>query len=431
MNSRGFKGSKNMTAQLRKEKHQVGKDFMKNEDFYDAMNIFLEALKAYGPHVGLISDLIACFYMLGRFEDCMATAKRLELELSQALPLLQKKNAARTYLFLGKIYEETAQVAKAMSFYRQAIDICDADAAEIKIQAQAQLLRLQSFLGIKTGLAHLYRICLKLKTQSLYLQTELTHALVLAELVLFGAQTATARALQFLKNNSVLNHDARLILVDLLEECIREHLKCPELTESLKLNPLKNLDPFEETVFNFFQFPNQSLSAAELTNLEKNISIMGMLRLFVINLKRTKDRELNLELQRKVFFILDALDTDSKNMLLKKCDLNFYQQAKEIVFNPEEGTVTVQGKNLNLRKDSFALLCFEAFSANRTIAIEQINTHIFGFSANSNLYDRIRIAFWRLNKELRMITGLEKVFIFSKNGVQLNKTFTITKKFKS
>lgn len=414
-------------AILRQEKHQNGKVFMNDEDYFNAMNTFLDAIEKHGPHVGLLSDLTACFYMLGRIEDCLLTAKRLETELNQALPLLKKQNAARTLLFLGKIYEEAADVAKALSLYQRAVDVCDLEAAEIKIQAQAQLLRLKSFLGIKTELSDLYQNCNKLKTDSLYIKTELEHGLVMAEVVLFGAKMASARALNFLKHNQALPFDVRLILVDLLEECIREKISFPELAEALKFTALTNLDKFEETVLNFYTNSEKYLDAEEMTYLAKELPLMGYLRLMVINLKRIKDRDLNLELQRQLYFMIDSLDTESRSMLLRKCDLNAKQQRKEILLDLVASSISVQGKRLVLKKGSFALMCFEIFADTKSLSIDQVNEKIFSFPADTDLYDRIRVAFWRLNKELGTITGQGKTFNFSKNGVELNEQFTIIK----
>ncbi|RYZ85153.1 MAG: hypothetical protein EOP04_16555, partial [Proteobacteria bacterium] len=126
-----------MNAALRQEQHKIGRRHLVAGDYKSALSVFQKALQSYGPHVGLISDIVTSLYFLGRVEECSNTTLVLHQELETSKPMLSEKSFIRTSIFLGKMWEEQAEVAKALSRYDEAASR-SYESPDLKAQAQIQ-----------------------------------------------------------------------------------------------------------------------------------------------------------------------------------------------------------------------------------------------------------------------------------------------------
>ncbi|RYZ79168.1 MAG: hypothetical protein EOP06_27705, partial [Proteobacteria bacterium] len=192
-----------MNAALRQEQHKIGRVHLIDGDYASALLIFERALQNFGPHVGLLSDIITSYYFLGRIEECAEKTRMLHHELESSKLILSEKSFVRTSIFLGKMWEEQANVAKALAHYEEA-SARSYESADLKIQAQIQLLRLKAFLGIRSGLSEIYQTCMKYRAETHHLNVELEHGLMLAELCLFGPIAAYERLLAISRNEELI-----------------------------------------------------------------------------------------------------------------------------------------------------------------------------------------------------------------------------------
>lgn len=181
-----------MSAALRETQHLIGREHLMQGNYLTALETFQSTLAKYGPHVGLLSDITTCFYLLGRVQECIQATKQLQEELFAARELLNDNNFVMTAIFLGKMLEEQGEVAGALDNYTQA-SIRASHSRHLRTKAQAQLLRLRSFLGLHTDLHALYQICLQSRVMHKRIDIELEHALMVAELELFDSKIALKR----------------------------------------------------------------------------------------------------------------------------------------------------------------------------------------------------------------------------------------------
>lgn len=413
-----------MSAQLRRQEHIKGQAMMKAENYFSALDIFLKAWKRYGPHVGLLSDIAASYYMLGRIEDYHHMLERLEKELHESLELLAPESAARTFLFLGKLVEEQGQVMKALEFYQEARDLCAQNSIEIRVQSQVQILRLQSFLGHREGLAELYQICLKLPAESQALRVELAHGLILAETVLFGLDAGVFRAQRFLLDNKVLPFDRRLMVIDLIDEALRQRVQNEILSKLLVQTEINASDLFESMMVQLYREPAHQLTIHEINQLVAQVPWMGALRILSIVLARETNPKARTEIERRFQFMLEPIEAASKSRLSQKF-LAGVQSSQTLAYSIEKRILRMEDRDLLLKEGSLASLCFEALSRGSSMSLEDLSL-MLGLDPGVDVYDRLRMAVWRLNKELQLFTGKNKTFHFAKAGISLAAGFRLS-----
>ncbi len=416
-----------MSAQAREIQHTAGRVHMQKGSYLEAVDIFLKALSDFGPHVGLISDIVAVYYLTGRIEDWKVMSGRLEIELSRSEGLLCKISKTKTQIFLGKMFEEQAEVHKALEMY-QAAELSADDNVSYRLKAQAQRLRLMSFLGLRLGLPELYRMVSAARAQSSHFEIEFEHSLMLAEVNLFGMESAAGRLISLVEQNELDSADLRLLYVDYVEEALQKEVSLGYLKNLRVRISLEDGDEFEKAIMLMAQNAEFGLSSQDLNKLSTRLPLMGILRLIILQIKRMEPSNLEAELRRRFLFLLESLQSESKNMLLKKWQTSIANAQKRIYFSPHENILCIQeGPQLSIRKGSFAARCMQAFLNQSKIDIETFIQLTFEAEYNESYYDRARVALSRFNNELSAITGLPKSFLITRSAVDLAPGLTIHK----
>ncbi|HWU44471.1 MAG TPA: hypothetical protein VN132_13565, partial [Bdellovibrio sp.] len=327
-------------------------------------------------------------------------------------------------LFLGMIYEEQGQLHHALTTYENAAQV-DSIEFTTKIRAQAQLLRLKTFLGLKLGLSELYHICLKAKTNLRGLNVELEHSLMLAEIVLFGPLMAKERIHKVLKSYQPNLYEIRLLVFDYAEEVLRQGLCVDDMCSLMKSIPFEQLDEFEKVIFTIITEPNLNLDPKDLQKISEKVPLMGLLRILILNIKSSKNKLLVTECRRKFLFHLEALNTESKAILLKKWERDLGQEHQILKYDGQLCRISLESHNFLVKKNSFMDKCFYLFRNQSVMSLEDFVQNVFEVQHDLNSYDRVRMALSRVNKELSSFTGVPKIFILSKTQVELNSSFII------
>jgi hypothetical protein len=413
-----------MSALQRQALHEKGRDMLFQGHYTGALEAMLQALAEYGPHVGLLSDLIATYYMAGRLEECFQMTERLEKELVLAKPFISTLSIAKTQIFLGKIFEEKGQLEKALQTYEEAIESGRSD-FQTRVRAQSQLLRLKSFLGIKTGLSELYQICIKARTDSKSLDIELEHGLMAAEVVLMGPLTAFQRVKALTEDPAVNSADLRLLVIDFAEEVLRQKIVVTGLREILSALPVAELDGFEKVIYELSLSSRPEAVVVDTNALAKNIPLMSLLRLLQLQISYSQDANLVVEMKRKMMFLLEGLSSITRSLVLKKWSLDGKEGVLIFSYQASTNRLVVNGQSLSFKAGSFPAKCFELFKDRPSIGIDEFVTGVFGGEFNETYFDRIRMAIQRLNKELAPLSGLSKVFILHKDKIEINKSILL------
>lgn len=203
-------------AQHREAEHIRAKIYFVQNRWKEAKAILEASIRIWGPHVGSLSDLVACHYLLNEKSLWETSTSRLEDELLKAESILSTSSRNATVLVLAKCFEERGQIAKAINFYKELVESAPSN-EERQLKYICQLVRLLSYLGLKKDLTHYYR---QLVSHSFSfaddLIVEIQHAMILAEGALISMDAGIGR-FKFLLNRLTLNEiDLSLIYFDLL-----------------------------------------------------------------------------------------------------------------------------------------------------------------------------------------------------------------------
>jgi tetratricopeptide (TPR) repeat protein len=415
-----------MSAQLRQQEHLKGREFMEQGAYLQALEVFHKTLADYGPHVGLISDITAVYYLMGRIEDWHIMALRLEKELGAAQGILSEMSLIKTQIFLGKMFEEQAEVQKALDIYAAAEKSAGQHSAH-RLKAQTQRLRLMSFLGIRTGLAELYRLVSTARAESEHFEIEFEHSLMLAEMVLFGMESAGSRLVSVFTKPDIDSSDLRLLYIDFAEESLRQSSSLQILERLASRVPLADCDEFEKIINLMITSPEFVLSPQDLNKLSTQLPLLGLLRVMTLQMKRSNSEESSGEVQRRLLFLLDSLSAESKNHLVKKWQADLGGASKILYFSKGEKILFIKGQQLQIKADSFAMKVLELMVESKTQDIESFVQHVFEAEYNISYYDRTRIALQHLNKELAILTGHPKSIGLTKKTVELAAALRIQK----
>lgn len=415
-----------MSAQLRQQEHLKGREFMQQGAYLQAIEVFHKTLADHGPHVGLISDLAAVYYLMGRIEDWHNTALRLEKELNAAQGVLSEMSLIKTQIFLGKMFEEQAEVQKALDIYTAA-EKSAAQHSGYRLKAQAQRLRLMSFLGIRPGLSELYRLVSTARAESEHFEIEFEHSLMLAEMVLFGMESAGSRLVSLFANPNLDSSDTRLLYIDFAEESLRQTSSL-QLLERLKDRvPLVDCDEFEKIIALMIQSSDFVLSPQDLNKLSSQLPLLGLLRIMTLQMKRLESEASSEEVQRRLLFLLDSLSADSKNHLAKKWQADLGGASKILYFSKGDKILFGKGQQIQMKSDSFEMKVIELMIESRNQDIEVFVRRVFEADYNISYYDRTRIALQRLNKKLAGLAAHPKSIVLTKKSVELASNLRIQK----
>jgi hypothetical protein len=447
-----------MDALLRMQEHQNGIKCLRQGDVVQALSIFKTAVSNYGPHVGLLSDIIACYSLLGDLLNLNDSVVTLQGQLKLAQKKLQTDSLARTHLFLAKIYEDQAHLSSALSELSQARALTTAS-LPIRISIQVNQLRLLTFLRQKQNLSEPYYQCLSYAAADANLHTEIEHSLILCEMELFGPQFSLQRLKLFLQDQTVTNVDKNLVLVDYLELLVSDYLlKCQNLNSETKdtvkdngedkdhlelkklyvnqLSPLllhlQQIDLFEKAIVEFAQavFAGDSSIAIcavdvgwdQILFTMKNISKMNALRfLGIYNLCGGPHQK---ELQKQFDYLLTSIDVKSADLLRQRYSLKDHCTAVASMEFAEldlVGCKLILGKQeVSYKKESIVESILIALIDLDNIQTDRFYQSIYKEEMSYDSLPKLRMAIKRLNLEIKQHTGISQF-------IEMNKLVVKTK----
>lgn len=413
-----------MSAALRMKLHSNGKEEMSRGDYNSALETLRSTLNDHGSHVGLISDIITCHYLLGHHEESLHFTQLLQSELKKCFQLLTVTSLAKTLLFLGKILEEQAELSQALEYYKRAADLAKLD-IDLRLRAQVQVLRLQSFLMQSEDLARLYQLILQATPSSPNLRRDIEHGLLLAELCLFGSATALVRLNILLSDSKLLSVDRRLFFIDTAEFLLSQGLESEALNEYFDVIPKNDFDEFESFVFSILQNGFCEKSIADLFSKANKMSTMCFLRVLALSIKYAERSQVKLDLRLRMNFILNMLTSKGKSLLIQKWKKELRSEKQVLFYSSSQLTLKSSQAEFSFKLQSFANRCLAVFVGNRSVSLEAFVTEVFETTFNDSYHDRIRIAINRLNRELLPITGEAKLLILRKEAIFLSEDFDI------
>lgn len=445
-----------MDALLRMQEHQNGIKCLRQGNAAQALSIFKTAVSNYGPHVGLLSDIIACYSLLGDLSNVNDSMVTLQGQLKLAQKKLNPDSLAKTYLFLAKIYEDQSSLSSALNELNKAKALTEVS-LPVRISIQVNQLRLLTFLRQKQNLSEPYYQCLSYVATDANLHMEIEHSLILCEMELFGPQFSLRRLKVFLQNQIVTNADKNLVLVDYLELLVSDYLlKCQKLNSANKdmakkndddkdlqelkvlyesqfsplLLQLQQLDLFEKAIIEFSNevfssdfstakfFVDDSLDHIHFAM--KNISKMNALRLLGIYILHQSQHQK--ELQKQFDYLLTSIDVKSAGMIRQRYAHRDHQLSvmpiEVAILDSNSCTLTFGNQELSYRKDSIVESILIALIDLDNIQTDRFYQYIYKEEMSYDRLPKLRMAINRLNLEINQQTGINQFIQMTKSVVK-------------
>lgn len=404
------------SAVLRKQHHESAKSLMAAEEYFAALELLRRTQITHGSHLGIRSDIAAILYLQGRVRECEEEVSILQSELDHCEAIVSNDTFCRTKIFLGKMYEDHGRVSLALQCYEDALRKPLSDGGVI-VRAQSQLLRLRSFLKLKQGLPELYKSCCLLKAKSDDLSIELEHAVLLAELSLFGVEFAEGRLMSLLQLRLLSAYDRNLLIVDFLETAMSLDHKISALPELVSSVHVESMNIFERTVFSFASNSEYMLTAKDCVELSRVIPGLGYLRILALNLKRIPKTPFLDECRRVIMFSLSSLRNEDRSLLKKHLQIESSDSTPSLVFLFTESKIRYQDRQKSIKRNSFSFQLFNVFSGKNEISVDEFALKLYGVPLDVSIFERIRVGIYRLNQEISDLTGFSKAFALTKNSV--------------
>jgi len=399
-------------AKERESQHQVGRELMARGDYAQAVTTLESALSAFGPHVGLISDLAGSAYLQGDMGKFAQFVERLEAEFTGSRALLSEKSRILTHVTCAKFFEEMGRIADA---FRE-IDLALALIPEgdlLAFHVRCQKLRILASFGRESETAALYQACLTVTEGAPQLKIECFHALLIAEARLFGVKQAWPRLDAIAKAAELQNADLRLCAVDLLEialetETIDVQIRLLEFIDHLRLS---KFDRYEHTLLRLAR--REQLSLDDIFAWTRTLAPMGVMRLYALCLKLNPPEDVRDGVRRRLLFQIQSYDQHTRKLLSTKWAA-LLAERRLLELDTQRGLVRSGTAAISLATGRASLALTKALAHGLTDTLE-LQTCL-------ELHDQenLRIQILRLNKRLSEKFGVDWLFKYRKSVIAMN-----------
>lgn len=185
----------------------------------------LEELQiTHGAHLRVLSDIGRCRYMTGDLAGWRSTVQQLEQTFTALRDQISLDTYVRTGVTLAFFLEEEGRLGSAMDMYEDLLrKTRNPENSTFRLPALIRCVRLQSLAGGMLNLGRTYDELLRFADDEWTLENyvETQHALILAEVVLYGFEKAQDRLLSVLRANilkdKLTTPDRRLLYFDYLD----------------------------------------------------------------------------------------------------------------------------------------------------------------------------------------------------------------------
>lgn len=394
--------------------HADAGKFIADAEYSKALIVLRNALKIHGAHIGLLSDIAVCHYMLSQIQELNEVVDLLISEFELCRHLLTPASAARTLLMIGKLQEERAHLDSALSYYTECSKVLQAE-PEVIIKARAQRLRLNSLLKIPDNFDD-YIFCSSISKNGTSTQTEVEHALVLTEALLFGPEVAFHRWFHT-KNERHHKTDENLFFYDLLELVIEQGLEKSFLdSEMIELIP-KPHDLYEQFLFSWFTGLNNAYNFANYYESSKKLLPFSHFRLLALAIKnkRTADSISHGHLR----IILKSLPEKSQNYLMSRW-VGVVEIPAKIDFSPLTATLSYMGQIVQLSDGRLEIKLIKLLNKQNEICTDFVIAELYpGESFSEDSFNKLRALLVRLEKKIQSLIGHHKCFKLSKDKLSI------------
>ncbi len=389
-------------------------------DVAKARDILIKALAEYGDNIECLKDLACCHYQLGEMNHWRKCYSRLLNDLHRLENRLSVRTQTECWICVAKFMEEEGHMAEALKVYRKYYYYLEQDRENPQfVRVLSQLVRLESLFDSEKDLGQLYSELLRLKGADLVqdFNTEVQHALMLAELALVGPDHAWIRVNTILNSQETLRLDKSLMLFDFIETCILQEIPLSSLVQKA-LAGFEGEDLFEQELRRLVQKP-ETVTLEELSGLASELSWAGYLRLLILWIRVAPQGIDIQELKNKINLILSSFKPESKGFWMNRIRFAMGQPETRLVFDPQSRLLSCQNQSVDLskKKGMQTLLCKLAEKPQQSI--DDMIRALWESDFSPEHYHRLRMTVHRLNGLIGEITSIVKAIEVSSERVAL------------
>lgn len=408
---------------LRISLHAQANDLMRKDGHREALIILKKALKDLGPHITLLTDIAACYYMVGDFDRFCEQTKIADLELKKRISELSPETVIRASHSLGKFLEETAQISRIVPLFQSALERCRDQESPRLNSMLCQLLRIQANYGTLDETKKIYIQVERSMYQGKSFEVDAELALMYADLRLFGFEHAQNRIDKYLTSHTVRPSDRSLMVIDLMYEgLIRKAEKQfhQNLVDSLHYF---ELNAYEKIIYDTYEkvITDQTLSFDLSQTAE--MSLADSIKIQRLILLRSELNDLHQAALTKLNLLLLHTDMLSRNMYLE--GINTSQLVEKTTIK------IIDSKNISVNgRSAITILPSEVkliglFSQSNHIDIETALMRLYQQELSVSHIEKLKTAVLRASKKLQIVTDVFPFFTFRKTGVTINQNVSI------
>jgi len=364
--------------------------------YHESIELIRQCFSENGEHLGLWCDLATAYYLSGQYGLWATTLLQIEDVILPLQDSVSSESLLRTQTMSAKFFEETGDLHKAVQYSKQTLEK-SRDPVWI-LRSKVNMVRLLAMYPLSAELSYYYR---DLRTalsgeHSAHLEVELLHAVILAEVSLFGAKM-WAQAQTLLSQYQIPQEDLALLVFDVFELALRQGQELPaELKAWLsKVNPQCL---YEEIIMEIVQ--EQELSR-DWIEVAARLPQGQYLRLATLVLQRqrlsgegamTLVRQLELTLMgyngkdQKVWMSFYAQQVDKSEILMS------WQDDSKLVIN--------DNVHINLSSKKMILKLLRQLEAQPQMAFTDLTEKIYGVEYNESYFHRLRRLVKRFNDDV-------------------------------
>ncbi|MCB9026282.1 MAG: hypothetical protein H6625_08200 [Bdellovibrionaceae bacterium] len=383
---------------------------------------YLKALN-YGENIQLLRDLSCTYYQLEEYQAWRDTYQKLHQRLQEFTKNLDFDSRFTSSLTLAKFFEEEGCFGQALSVYERLSLYSQAKSPQRYFYLLApQLLRLKSQLPVNEDLSRLYTQLLSYNQNefSTFINIEIEHSLMLAEVNLIGFHHAWSRVVNLLDSSRHTNYDKRLFYIDFLEEAILHKYPLKSFHFKLENEINDEFSRYENEVVKLSQLNNSFPSQGDVYSVARDIPMGSYLKLLNLYATKVEDEIIRDEFKNKINLIISGFNTEDRTFWIKRAQKFNKNSFTELTIDSERRSVNFQKKFLDVSRKKQALQLLKLLADKPKWTVDEAIDNIWQSAFTPEHFNRLRMTVHRTNILLQELTTQEKCIEISGESLSLS-----------
>lgn len=412
-------------ARSRKQQHEFAKSLLYDGKYSEAIDVMQSARNNYGDHITLFSDIATCYYLDGRMIEWKTFLDKTSGVFATVSPFLSRDTKFSVSLMLGKFREEEARIDLAISHYDgMLLSLSKENEAELYAVTLSQLLRVSVQYKLERPIAQYYNELTRLVNvdKNILDRVDILQALMLAEFEIIGAAAAIDRLRSILGLNELIHAEKTLVYFDLLEAFLRKNPRTlpAELADlSLRVKPQDTYERMLERI----AFQPELLQSHQ--NFAPGLSTANSLRLHSLLFFFEKSTEKQIEIRRRIAFILSGLGEEAEKIWRVYLRHTLQDSSVTLSVDERHSTVIVGNCTLSLARKRNMQKLLAVMVGKQELGVDEVTNTVWQAEYNESYYHRLRMLARRLNELLYANFGVEKAISVDTDRVYLKSNIAI------